>query len=97
MNKLATQVNATEEFYSRDGYHVRFVDKRWRLNKDIVIPVSLLADMLPTNLYLSFRHVLAFYAKTGSASHAVNIYSRCKHYLESTITHAPFGSESLIS
>lgn len=97
MNKLATQVNATEEFYSRDGYHVRFFDKRWRLNKDIVIPVSLLADILPANLYLSFRHVLAFYAKTGSASHAVNIYSRCKHYLESTITHAPFGIESLIS
>ncbi len=97
MTKLATQVNASEEFYSRDGYPVRFVDKRWRLNKDIVIPVSLLADILPDNLYLSFRQVLSFYAKTGSASHAVNIYSRCKHYLESTITHAPFGSESLIS
>lgn len=74
MNKLAMQVNATEEFYSRDGYHVRLVDKRWRLNKDIVIPVSVLADILPASLYLSFRHVLAFYAKTGSASHAVNIY-----------------------
>lgn len=97
MNKLAMQVNATEEFYSRDGYHVRLVDKRWRLNKDIVIPVSVLADILPASLYLSFRHVLAFYAKTGSASHAVNIYSRSKHYLESTIAHAPFGSESLIS
>ncbi|WP_162886740.1 hypothetical protein [Pseudomonas syringae] len=45
MNKLAMQVNATEEFYSRDGYHVRFFDKRWRLNKDIIIPVSVLGKV----------------------------------------------------
>lgn len=97
MNTLAAQVNAVEDFYSRDGYRVRFDDERWKLSKDIDIPMFALAGAMNAQMYLSFRHVLAFYAKTSAPSHARNLFERCKHYLESTVGQPLFSVESLIS
>lgn len=97
MKTLSLQVDISQGFYSRDGYRVESNDERWKLNKDIVIPISVLADFFSNDMYLSFCSVLAFYAKTGSASHALNIYSRSKHYLESSAGQPPFSVESLIS
>ena len=97
MSKPVAQSIAIEEFYSREGYRVRFDDLRWKLSKDIDIPISALAANLSAEMYLSFRHVLAFFAKTGSPAHAVNIFYYGKHYLESTAGHPPFSVESLIS
>ncbi|MFI7798985.1 phage integrase family protein [Pseudomonas sp. DD1] len=97
MNMLGVQDSTAEEFYSRDGYLIRFHDERWKLSKDIVIPVSAVAGALTAHMYDSYRHVLAFYAKTGSASHVLNICSRSKHYFESTTALVPFSVESLIS
>ncbi|KPX30694.1 site-specific integrase [Pseudomonas tremae] len=97
MNKHVVQSIALEEFYSREGYRIRFDDRRWKLSKDIDIPISALAVYLSSETYLTFRHVLAFFAKTGSPAHAVNIFYSGKHYLESTAEHPPFSVESLIS
>ena len=97
MSKPVAQSIAIEEFYSREGYRVRFDDLRWKLSKDIDIPISALAANLSAEMYLSFRHVLAFFAKTGSPAHAVNIFYSAKYYLESTTGHPPFSVESLIS
>lgn len=97
MTALSSHADILQGFYSRDGYRVDFNDERWKLNKDIVIHISVLADFLSKDMYLSFCSVLAFYAKTGSASHALNIYSRSKHYLESSVGQAPFSVESLVS
>jgi integrase len=94
---LAVRVNAVEEFYSRDGYRIRFDDERWKLSKDIDIPMFALAEAMNAHIYLSFRHVLAFYAKTSAPSHARNLFERCKHYLESTVGMPLFSVESLIS
>lgn len=97
MNILAVQANAAEEFYSRDGYRVRFDDERWKLSKDIDIPISALAGILNTEIYLQFRNVLAFFAKTGSPAHVANIFYCGKFYLKSTVGQPPFSLESLIS
>lgn len=97
MKVLCLHADILLGFYSRDGYRVDFNDEHWKLNKDIVVPISVLADFFSNDMYLSFCSVLAFYAKTGSASHALNIYSRSKHYLESSVGQAPFSVESLIS
>lgn len=63
MNMLALQERVTEEFYSREGYRIRLDDERWKLNKDFSIPIFVLASVMDAQMYLSFRHVLAFYAK----------------------------------
>ncbi|WP_049243202.1 site-specific integrase [Pseudomonas aeruginosa] len=97
MTLLAVEGMAVEELYSREGYRVRLDDERWKLSKDVDIPVSALGNMLSTDNYLSFRNVLAFYAKSSSPSHLQNLFYRCKDYLEATVGQAPFSVESLIS
>jgi integrase len=97
LNRLAAQEGVTEDFYSREGYRVGFDDARWKLSKDTNIPISVLASNLSAEMYLSFRHVFAFFAKTGSPAHAENLFYYGKHYLESTVGQAPFSVESLIS
>lgn len=97
MNKPVPQLITIEEFYSREGYLVGLDEVRWKLSKDVDIPIFALAASLSVEMYLSFRHVLAFFAKTGSPSHAVNIFYSAKYYLESTADHPPFSVESLIS
>lgn len=96
MNMLTAQESALEEFYSREGYRVRFNDERWKLSKDVDISVSALAQTLSGDMYMSFRHVLVFYAQSSSPSHVQNLFYRCKYYLEATVDQIPFSIESLI-
>lgn len=97
MNMLTSQENAPEEFYSREGYRISLDDERWKLNKDFSIPVFVLASVMNAQMYLSFRQVLAFYAKTSAPAHTRNLFERCKHYIESTAGQPLFSVESLIS
>ncbi|WP_413792888.1 MULTISPECIES: site-specific integrase [unclassified Pseudomonas] len=85
------------EFYSKDGYLVVFDTPRWKLNRDIDIPVSTLTSALGTELYTSFQRVLAFYAQSHAPSHVKNLYERCRHYLLNTSGQPPFSVESMIS
>lgn len=97
MNMLVEQVVADEEIVSREGYLFKISDDRWRLNKDIDIPVVAISQLLSQNLYLAFRRVLAFYAQTTSPTHCRNLFERAKHYLSTTPGQEPFTVESLIS
>lgn len=97
MSMLVEQAVADEEIISRDGYQFNVSDDRWRLNKDVDIPVSAISQQLSQNLYLAFRRVLAFYAQTTSPTHCRNLFERAKHYLSTTPDQEPFSVESLIS
>lgn len=97
MNMLLSQNTATQDFYSREGYRISLDDERWKLNKDFSIPIFVLASVMNAQMFLSFRHVLAFYAKTSAPAHTRNLFERCKHYIESTPGHPLFSVESLIS
>jgi len=97
MINLSIQDVVTEDFYSRDGYLIRFNDERWKLNKDTNIPVFTLKKVMNSDTFVSLCNVLAFYAKTNAPSHVRNLFERCKHYLESTTGQPLFSVESLIS
>lgn len=97
MSVLTSYTGASEEFYSREGYLVRLDSERWKLSKDVEIPMSVMTPLLSEVIYLAFRQVLAFYARSGSPSHVQNLFYRCKYYLESTVGLKPFSIESLIS
>lgn len=86
-----------DTFYSREGYQVSFDAPRWKLSKDIDIPIDAISAYLDDQTHKSLRHVLAFYSKSGSQSHVRNLFERCKHYLERTVGLIPFSIESLIS
>lgn len=97
MNLPIFKSPVADEFYSREGYLLNFHDERWKLNKDVEIPVSALADVMDGQIYLSLLHVLAFFAKTSSPSHVQNMFYRFKHYVESTLEQPVFSVESLVS
>ncbi|MCW0507624.1 site-specific integrase [Aeromonas piscicola] len=97
MNMLEVHPIAIEEFYSREGYRVGFNDARWKLSKDVDIQISALESTLSTEMYQAFRHVLAFFAKTGSPAHVANLFYYGKYYLEITVEQPPFSVESFIS
>lgn len=97
MNTLASYSSANGEFYSREGYLVRLDGERWKLNRDIDIPIFALSGAMSAEMFRSFQHVLAFYAKTSAPSHVRNLFERCKHYVESTVGQPLFSVESLIS
>nr|WP_299380310.1 site-specific integrase [uncultured Halomonas sp.] len=97
MNMLVAQAGADEEITSRDGYQFRLCDGRWRLSKDIDIPIFRISQLLSPDMYLSIRRVFAFYATTNSASYVQTCFYRCKSYLEATAGQPPFSIESLIS
>lgn len=97
MNMLAVLAVADEEFISREGYPVRLSADRWKLSKDVDIPVAAIGGLLSSEMDFAFRRVLAFYATTTSGSHVQNCFYRCKGYLEATVGQEPFSVESLIS
>lgn len=68
MGKTELQAAEAGEFYSRDGYLVKFISDRWELSKDIIIPIGASAPYLQ-ELDYSFRRVLEFYARTNAPSH----------------------------
>lgn len=86
-----------ETFFSFDGYFVEFDDATWILNKDVSVPIGVIDQTLNKIASLSFRRVLAYFAKTHSGSHTANQFWRCKAYFESTVCQTPFSIESLIS
>lgn len=97
MNQLAAAIHQVQRHTSRDGYEFHIDDERWILSKDISIPLFTMRGMLPDELSISFRLVLAFYAKKYAPSHPKNLFERCKHYLEATSSLEPFSPESLLS
>lgn len=86
-----------EELVSRGGYKFRLGDDKWRLCKDIAVPVSKLKKFLDPELYLNICQVLAFYAVSASSGYVSVCYYRCKCYLKATVGQTPFGVESFIS
>lgn len=96
MNKVSIKATDEEQFYSREGYLIELNSDRWKLSKDIAIPVGSVAGYLKDKEY-SFRKVLEFYAKTAAPSHAKNIFSRFLHYCEQMHETDLLSVESLIS
>jgi len=96
VNKNALQKAVVDRFYSRDGYLVQFHNARWRLSKDVDIPVDKLARYLG-ELDHSFRRVLEFYARNASPTHARNIFERFLHYCQKMEGTELFSVTSLIS
>lgn len=96
MNKNALQAAVVDYFYSRDGYVVHFNTERWKLSKDVTIPIGSLTPYLQENEY-SVRRVLEFYARTAAPWHARNIFGRFLHYCEQMQGSELFSVASLIS
>lgn len=94
--KSATQYERTE-FLSRDGYEVVVASDYWRLSKDVTFNLDWLSEFLSDDMKISFKQVLAFYAQTCSSKHAINLHSRLKEYIKSSVGHEVFGPESIIS
>ena len=92
----APQALDNEQFYSREGYLVNLLDERWRVSKDINVPIDVLCREFPGDAY-TLRQVLAFYAKHSSPSHMRNGMERLAHYLRQLDGAEVFSVESIIS
>ncbi|KJZ66552.1 site-specific integrase [Pseudomonas fluorescens] len=87
----------SDSFLSRDGREFSLDAERWKLSKDVDIPIVAISDYLDADTYNSLKNVLAFYSKTSSAKHVYNLFYRCKDYLDATKGQPPFSVVSLIS
>jgi len=87
----------SDKFLSMGGYEFSLDHERWRLSKDVEIPVTTVSKYLDAEAYSSLQKVLAFYAKTSSAAHVANLFYRCRDYLDITSGQPPFSLVSLIS
>lgn len=90
------QYLGTEKFYSRDGYVVDLLSERWKLSKDIDLPIGEHCRVFPGDSY-TLRQVLAFYAKHSSPSHVQNLMWRLAHYVKALNGAELFSVESIIS
>jgi integrase len=98
MRNLPTEeVISKKSFISRDGYEVNFAAPSWKLNKDVSIRVSNVAEYLDVGLYDSYREVLAFYARGYSPNYVDNLHDECLRYFEAMTAQDLFSVESLIS
>lgn len=97
MSALVGNAIATSEFYSRDGYQIKFDAARWRLSKDIDIPVDDVSGYMQKDCRDAFRSVLAFYAVTSSPSHTRNLFERFKHYLDASSSLSFLSVESFVN
>lgn len=86
----------SQQFYSRDGYMVDLRDARWRLSKDVDMPIGELCKVFPGDSY-TLRQVLAFYARNSSPSHVKNLMERLAHYVKTLNGAEIFSVESIIS
>ncbi|HGM5769609.1 TPA: site-specific integrase, partial [Pseudomonas aeruginosa] len=86
----------SEQFYSRDGYMVDLLDDRWRLSKDIDLPIGDICNIFPGDRY-TLRQVLAVYARHSSPSHVQNLLMRFAHYVRALGGAELFSAESIIS
>lgn len=66
------------------GYSFSILDDAWKLNKNISINVSRVADLFSEPTRTGFRQVLAFYASELSGHYTKNILERIHHLLRST-------------
>lgn len=96
MKASTLEALAVEEFYSRDGYRVEFSSDRWRLNKDVAIPISKLKPYLQERDY-SVRRVLEFYARTASPTYSQAAYEMILQYCRKMEGSELFSVASLIS
>lgn len=85
-----------EQFYSRDGYMVDLLSDRWRLSKDVDMPVGVLCSIFPGDAY-TLRQVLAFYARHSSSSHVKNMMERFAHYVKALNGMELFSVDSILS
>lgn len=85
-----------EQFYSRDGSMVDLLSDRWRLSKDVDMPIGVLCNFFPGDAY-TLRQVLAFYARYSSPSHVKNMMERLAHYVKSLSGAELFSVESILS
>lgn len=85
-----------EQFHSRDGYVVELLGERWRLSKDIDVPIGAFCKIFPGDKY-TLRQVLAFYAKHSSPSHVQNLLMRFAHYVNALDGAELFSVESMIN
>ncbi|WP_047337940.1 site-specific integrase [Pseudomonas protegens] len=90
------QHSGNEQFYSRDGYVVDLLNERWRLSKDIDLPIGELCKIFPGDSY-TLRQVFAFYARHSSPSHVQNLMARLAHYVKTLKGAELFSVESFIS
>ncbi|HCR1326676.1 tyrosine-type recombinase/integrase [Pseudomonas aeruginosa] len=97
LSSALSQSTGQETFFSQDGYLVEFYGESWVLNKDVSIPIGGIDLLLDSSVSHSFKRVLSHFSKTHSAAHSMNIFYRCKAYLESTRKLMPFSVESLVS
>lgn len=86
----------SEQFLSRDGYVVELLDERWRLSKDIDLPIGDICKVFPGDRY-TLRQVLASYARHSSPSHVQNLLMRFSHYVKALGGAELFSVESIIS
>lgn len=85
-----------EVFLSRESYNVELSSDRWRLSKDVDLPLGSFCNEFPGDSSV-FRHVLAFYAKHSSPSHVKNLMERVAHYVRGLNGAQVFSVESIIS
>jgi integrase len=85
-----------EVFLSRESYTVELKGDRWRLSKDIDLPLGNFCNEFPGDSDV-FRNVLAFYAKHSSPSHVKNLMERVAHYVRGLNGAKIFSVESILS
>ncbi|WP_419794205.1 tyrosine-type recombinase/integrase [Pseudomonas palleroniana] len=85
-----------EKFCSRDGHVVGLLAERWRLSKEIDLPIGQHCKAFPGDTY-TLRQVLAFYARHSSPSHVQNLMLRLAHYVKAINGSQLFSVESIIS
>jgi integrase len=85
-----------EQFYSRDGNMVDLLSDRWRLSKDVDMPIGVLCSIFPGDSY-TLRQVLAFYARHSSPSHVKNMMERLSHYVKALNGAELFSVESILT
>ncbi len=72
-----------QQILSKDGYAFSLPDSIWRLNKDVIIGIGVIAD-LPEPAQSGCRSTLARYAEEFSARHTENMATRFKRFLNDT-------------
>ena len=77
------EINAQPVSRSRDGWGFSKSDRRWRLNKNTIIGLEWV-DELVEELKISFLITLNYYAVNSSASHAHNMMYRAKAFFAFT-------------
>lgn len=71
-------------YQSKSGHWFDESEKRWRLDKNIIVNVGLVCDLLDEVPKRGFIKTLSHYARSMSAHHAMNMNSRLRALLRET-------------